>query len=65
MTAPRVLVLRAPGINCERETFDAYVFFFRTLAGLYFVLLYQLRGFGVAVGAHAGYDVLVGLLIDG
>ncbi|MCA8977685.1 MAG: phosphoribosylformylglycinamidine synthase subunit PurQ, partial [Planctomycetes bacterium] len=24
MSAPRVLVLRAPGINCERETFDAF-----------------------------------------
>lgn len=24
MSAPKVLVLRAPGINCERETFDAF-----------------------------------------
>jgi phosphoribosylformylglycinamidine synthase len=24
MTKPTVLVLRAPGINCERETFDAF-----------------------------------------
>lgn len=24
MTAPTVLILRAPGINCERETFDAF-----------------------------------------
>jgi phosphoribosylformylglycinamidine synthase len=24
MTAPKVLVLRAPGINCERETLDAF-----------------------------------------
>lgn len=24
MSAPNVLVLRAPGINCERETFDAF-----------------------------------------
>ena len=45
------------------EPFHSYVFLFRVLAGLYFVGLYQLRGFGIAVGAHAGYDVLVGLLI--
>ena len=24
MSAPRVLVLRAPGINCERETHHAF-----------------------------------------
>jgi hypothetical protein len=45
------------------EKLDGYVFLFRTLAGLYFALLYQLRGFGITVGAHAGYDVLVGLLV--
>jgi hypothetical protein len=45
------------------ETFDHYVFLFRTLAGLYFALLYQLRGFGIAVGTHACYDVLVGVLM--
>ncbi|MBA4065324.1 MAG: CPBP family intramembrane metalloprotease [Isosphaera sp.] len=36
-------------------------FAFRTCAGLYFTALLVLRGFGVAVGAHAGYDVLVGV----
>ena len=35
-------------------------FLFRALAGLYFTALYVVRGFGVAVGRHAGYDVLVG-----
>jgi membrane protease YdiL (CAAX protease family) len=42
------------------EPFDDYAFLFRTLAGLYFAGLYQFRGFGIAVGAHACYDVLVG-----
>lgn len=45
------------------EPFQGYVFLFRSLAGLYFSLLYQTRGFGVAVGAHAGYDVIVGVLM--
>ena len=43
------------------EPMDGYVFVFRTLAGLYFTVIYQLRGFGIAVGAHACYDVLVGV----
>lgn len=47
------------------EAFDAYVFCFRALAGLYFTLLFQMRGFGIAVGAHAFYDVLVGVIIAG
>jgi hypothetical protein len=38
-------------------------FVFRTCAGLYFTLLFVLRGFGVAVGAHVGYDVLVGVSV--
>jgi hypothetical protein len=46
------------------EAFNGYVFLFRALAGLYFALLYQLRGFGIAVGAHICYDVLVGVLVE-
>lgn len=38
------------------------VFSFRAAAGLYFALLYIKRGFGIAAGAHAGYDVMVVLL---
>jgi hypothetical protein len=45
------------------EAFDGYAFLFRTLAGLYFTVVFQLRGFGVAVGAHACYDVLVGVVM--
>jgi membrane protease YdiL (CAAX protease family) len=46
------------------EQYDAYVFTFRTIAGIYFALLFRLRGFGIAVGAHALYDVLVGVLLN-
>lgn len=46
------------------ERFDGYVFLFRTVAGMYFALLYLSRGFGVAVGAHACYDVLVGAQVE-
>jgi len=36
-------------------------FVFRTCAGLYFTLLFITRGFGITVGAHAGYNILVGV----
>jgi hypothetical protein len=42
---------------------NSMVFAFRAAAGLYFTALYIGRGFGVAVGAHAGYDVLVGVTV--
>lgn len=38
-------------------------FSFRLLAGMFFAALYFLRGFGIAVGAHAVYDVFVGVIL--
>ncbi|WP_373649609.1 MULTISPECIES: CPBP family intramembrane glutamic endopeptidase [unclassified Schlesneria] len=38
-------------------------FVFRTLAGIFFAGLYFFRGFGIAVGAHAAYDVFVGIVL--
>jgi hypothetical protein len=35
---------------------------FRFLAGVFFGVLFVSRGFGIAAGAHAGYDILVGAL---
>ncbi|HXD86224.1 MAG TPA: CPBP family glutamic-type intramembrane protease [Urbifossiella sp.] len=46
------------------EAMNPYVFLFRVIAGLYFTLLFVGRGFGIAVGAHAGYDILVGLNVN-
>jgi membrane protease YdiL (CAAX protease family) len=43
------------------ESYDPYVFLFRMVAGVYFALVFRLRGFGVAAGAHALYDVVVGV----
>jgi hypothetical protein len=45
------------------EPVRADYFLFRAVAGLYFTLLFVMRGFGIAVGAHAGYDVLVGVSV--
>jgi len=44
------------------DDFELYSFTFRALAGVFFCLLFVGRGFGVAVGAHAFYDVFVTVL---
>lgn len=62
--ASALLFAGAHHFGAGGETFNLYVFSFRTFAGLYFAWLYHLRGFGIAVGAHAGYDVLVGLILQ-
>ncbi|HEV3203959.1 MAG TPA: CPBP family glutamic-type intramembrane protease [Gemmataceae bacterium] len=46
------------------EAFDSYVFLFRTVAGLYFTLVYHFRGFGIAVGSHVCYDIIVGIILE-
>jgi membrane protease YdiL (CAAX protease family) len=47
------------------EQFRLFTFIFRTIAGLFFAALFVLRGFGITVGAHAAYDLLVGLVLAG
>jgi membrane protease YdiL (CAAX protease family) len=42
---------------------NATLFLYRATAGLYFAWLFCARGLGIAVGAHAGFDVLVGLVV--
>ena len=41
------------------EEFTAAAFVYRTLAGAYFGVIYQLRGFATAAWTHALYDVFV------
>ena len=55
------LFAAAHHVGPHGEPIDGFNFLFRVLAGLYFTALYQFRGFGIAVGAHACYDVLVGI----
>jgi membrane protease YdiL (CAAX protease family) len=40
-------------------------FIFRTLAGVFFSLVYVYRGFGIAAGSHAAYDIMVGMFCAG
>jgi membrane protease YdiL (CAAX protease family) len=44
------------------EVFEWHSFVFRTLAGAFFSLVFFYRGFGIAAGAHAMYDILVCVL---
>jgi hypothetical protein len=41
------------------EKFDMGIFAFRTGAGIFFAGVYIFRGFGIVVGAHAFYDLIV------
>jgi membrane protease YdiL (CAAX protease family) len=59
--ASALLFAGAHNLGPRGETFECPLFIFRTLAGAYFAWIYCVRGFGIAVGAHAGYDVLVEL----
>jgi membrane protease YdiL (CAAX protease family) len=45
------------------EEFRIFTFGFRCIAGLFFAALFVLRGFGITVGAHAAYDLIVGLVL--
>jgi membrane protease YdiL (CAAX protease family) len=45
--------------------FDAWKFSFLLLGGGWFGTLYHWRGFGIAAGTHAAYDVAALLLLRG
>lgn len=40
-------------------SFSWYAFTFRALAGVYLAVVFTLRGFGIAVGAHVAYNIYV------
>ncbi len=41
------------------ENFNGAFFFFRTAMGVYLAGIYIYRGFGITVGTHAVYDLIV------
>src|SRR5262245_25425437 len=56
-----VLFSTAHHVGPYGQEYSNFLFVFRLVAGLYFALLYQLRGFGIVVGAHACYNVMVSI----
>lgn len=45
------------------DAFNLFVFSFRLAAGTFFAAVFFLRGFGITVGCHAAYDLLVGVFL--
>jgi membrane protease YdiL (CAAX protease family) len=43
------------------DRWEMYRFLFRFIAGVFFAVLFVYRGFGIAAGSHAAYDILVGV----
>ena len=60
VTASALLFSLAHHAGTPGEAFTWFAFIFRWLAGVYFAWVFVVRGFGVAVGTHTAYDILVG-----
>lgn len=45
------------------DAFNLFTFSFRAAAGVFFAAVFFLRGFGITVGCHAAYDLLVGVFL--
>jgi hypothetical protein len=45
------------------DQLQLFTFTFRVMAGAFFAMLFFTRGFGITVGCHALYDLLVGVLL--
>lgn len=58
-----VLFAVAHHVGPRGEPWSWYELVFRTAAGMFFAALFLFRGFGIAAGTHALYDVLVGILL--
>jgi hypothetical protein len=59
--APAAFVQAAETVIHSPGTWFGFVF--RWLAGLIFAVMFVLRGFGITVGCHVIYDLLVGIVI--
>lgn len=50
------------GQFANAEIFRIMPFAFRTIAGIFFAIIFAVRGFGIAAGTHAFYDIIATLL---
>jgi hypothetical protein len=50
------------GQFAKAEIFTITRFAFRTIAGVFFAVIFAARGFGIAAGTHAFYDIIATLL---
>ena len=47
----------------QNSPFNLTEFVFRTIAGVYFAVLFAIRGFGITAGAHGFYDIITAVYI--
>jgi membrane protease YdiL (CAAX protease family) len=57
-----LLFAAAHHVGVNGEPFCWFAFTFRFLAGMFFSIVFVYRGFGIAAGSHAAYDIMVGVL---
>ncbi|OHB58619.1 MAG: hypothetical protein A2Y12_08365 [Planctomycetes bacterium GWF2_42_9] len=50
------------GRFARSELFALAPFIFRTIAGMYFAVIFVVRGFGIVAGAHIFYDIIATIL---
>ena len=62
VTASSLVFSLAHHAGVPGEPFTWFAFIFRWLAGVFFAWVFVARGFGVVVGTHTAYDLLVGWL---
>jgi hypothetical protein len=60
VTGSALLFSLAHHAGTPGEPFTWFAFVFRWMAGVFFAWVFVIRGFGIAVGTHTAYDVLVG-----
>jgi hypothetical protein len=60
VTGSALLFALAHHAGAPGEPFTWFAFVFRWMAGVFFAWVFVLRGFGIAVGTHTIYDILVG-----
>ncbi len=63
MLTTSILFSAAHYVGPAADQLNLFSFVFRATAGVFFALLFVLRGFGITVGSHAAYDLIVGILI--
>jgi membrane protease YdiL (CAAX protease family) len=61
IVATSVLFSAAHYLGPHGDAFGWYSFVFRLMAGGFFAVLFVYRGFGIAAGSHAAYDIFVGM----
>ena len=60
VTGSALLFSLAHHAGTPGEAFTWFAFVFRWMAGVFFAWVFIIRGFGIAVGTHTAYDILVG-----